>query len=111
MDTIRKLKKLAPVVAMGGNRLLCLYFWDHLFHQRKALQYRYELFSRADPADYPRLAEKLYQFYTGKQLHLDCPQSFNEKIQWIKLYDTDPLKTQLTDEYWVRGWVAGEIGE
>lgn len=111
MEYIRKLKKLPAMVAIGGTRLPCLKLLDHLFHQEKAEQYKYDLLSRADPAEYPRLAEKLYRLYTMETLHLDCPRSFNEKIQWIKLYDADPLKTRLADKYLVREWVEDKIGQ
>ena len=33
------------------------------------------------------------------------------KIQWMKLYDRDPLYTQLVDKYAVRSFVAERIGE
>lgn len=48
---------------------------------------------------------------TGKELNLDNPQTYNEKIQWMKLYDSTPLKTRLTDKYLVREWVKEKIGE
>lgn len=64
------------------------------------------------------MPEKLYTqeladwFYkrTGEHLELKNPQSFNQKIQWLKIYDTTPLKTQLTDKYLVRDWIAERIG-
>lgn len=48
---------------------------------------------------------------TGEQLNLENPQTFNEKIQWLKLYDSTPLKTRLADKYQVRDWVKEKIGE
>jgi len=39
------------------------------------------------------------------------PITFNEKIQWIKLYDRNPMYTQLSDKYHVREFVANTIGE
>ena len=48
---------------------------------------------------------------TGELLNLDSPQTFNEKIQWLKLYDSTPLKTRLADKYLVRGWIKEKIGE
>ena len=48
---------------------------------------------------------------TRKELNLDNPQTYNEKIQWMKLYDSTPLKTRLTDKYLVREWVKEKIGE
>lgn len=47
----------------------------------------------------------------GEQLNLISPKTFNEKIQWSKLYDSTPIKTRLADKYLVRDWVAEKIGE
>ncbi|MBR1825780.1 MAG: glycosyltransferase [Alphaproteobacteria bacterium] len=43
--------------------------------------------------------------------NLDSPRTFNEKIQWLKLYDSTPIKTRLADKYLVRDWVKEKIGE
>ncbi len=48
---------------------------------------------------------------TGNTLNLNNPQTFNEKIQWMKLYDSTPIKTRLADKYLVRDWVKERIGE
>lgn len=48
---------------------------------------------------------------TGELLNLDNPQTFNEKIQWLKLYDSTPIKTKLADKYLVRDWIKEKIGE
>ena len=46
-----------------------------------------------------------------KPLNIDKPKTFNEKIQWLKLYDTTPIKTYLSDKYLVRKWIRDKIGE
>lgn len=46
-----------------------------------------------------------------KKLNLDNPITFIEKIQWLKIYDSTPIKTLLTDKYLVRDWVSEKIGE
>ena len=61
--------------------------------------------------DIPALLKLWYFKKTGEILNLDNPQTFNEKIQWLKLYDSTPLKTQLADKYLVREWVKEKIGE
>lgn len=48
---------------------------------------------------------------TGKALDLNDPKTFNEKVQWLKLYDSTPEKTRLADKYQVREWVRETIGE
>ncbi len=55
--------------------------------------------------------ETWYKRVTGKYLDLNNPKTFNEKIQWIKLYDSTPIKTKLADKYLVREWVKEKIGE
>ena len=54
-----------------------------------------------------------YQFHYvfGYRLDLKHPKTFNEKLQWLKLYDRNPLYTTLVDKYAVKQWVADKIGE
>ena len=57
---------------------------------------------------------ELKKFWFDKKktvLDLDRPRYFNEKIQWLKLYDSTPIKTRLSDKYLVREWVIEKIGE
>lgn len=46
----------------------------------------------------------------GYELDLHNPRTFNEKLQWLKLYDRNPLYTELVDKYRVKDWVAAKIG-
>lgn len=46
----------------------------------------------------------------GYKLDLKHPKTFNEKLQWLKLYDRDPLYTTLVDKYRVKEYVADKIG-
>ena len=56
-----------------------------------------------------------YLLRLGKILNLKNPQTFNEKIQWLKLntYKGNPLVNQCADKYRVRDYVencgCGEI--
>ena len=47
----------------------------------------------------------------NRYFNIDYPLTFNEKIQWLKLYDSTPIKTRLADKYLVREWVKEKIGE
>lgn len=46
-----------------------------------------------------------------KKLNLKNPQTFNEKLQWLKLYDRNPEYTKMVDKYEVRKYIAEKIGE
>lgn len=52
-----------------------------------------------------------FRAYQNKKLNIDNPSSFNEKLQWLKLYDKNPEYTVLCDKYLVRAIVEQEIGE
>ena len=60
--------------------------------------------------DFPKILKQWYKKRTGKNLNLENPKTFNEKIQWLKLYDNSPLKTKLADKYLVREWIEEQIG-
>ena len=47
----------------------------------------------------------------GYKLNLDTPQTFNEKLQWLKLYDRNPDYTKMVDKYEVRKYIKEKIGE
>lgn len=46
----------------------------------------------------------------GKSLHLKNPRTFNEKIQWLKLNDRNPIHTKLVDKYEAKILVGDAIG-
>lgn len=72
---------------------------------------RYKRYLAMDASKYPHELKKWYKRETGKTLDLDNPRTYNEKIQWLKLYDSTPVKTMLADKYLVRDWVKETIGE
>lgn len=55
--------------------------------------------------------EKLFKATMGYPLDLENPKTFNEKLQWLKLYNRKPEYTILVDKYKVREYIANKIGE
>ena len=47
----------------------------------------------------------------GKKLNLENPKTFNEKLQWLKLYDHKPEYSKMVDKYDAKILVADRIGE
>lgn len=60
--------------------------------------------------DDPTYLKIRYKLKMGKRLNLDSPQTFNEKLQWLKIHDRNPLYTKLVDKASVKSWVAERIG-
>lgn len=55
----------------------------------------------------------LFLLKTGKRLDLNNPKSFNEKINWLKLYDSEKnkeIKAYLSDKFTVRQYVEKVLG-
>lgn len=53
----------------------------------------------------------LYRMHIGRKLNLSNPITFNEKLQWLKLYDHRPEYTMMVDKYLVRKYITETIGE
>ena len=47
----------------------------------------------------------------GYYMDFDNPRTFNEKLQWLKLYDRKPIYTTMADKIEAKKWVAERIGE
>lgn len=52
----------------------------------------------------------IWKVYTDKPLNLDNPQGFNEKLNWLKLYDRKDIYTIMSDKYEVRKYIKETIG-
>lgn len=55
--------------------------------------------------------KRLYRIKMGKELDLENPQTFNEKLQWLKIHDRKPIYTTMVDKYEAKKYVASIIGE
>lgn len=51
-----------------------------------------------------------YRIRTGEALNLDNPSTFNEKMQWLKLHDHNPLYPVLADKFRVKSWIIEHFG-
>lgn len=76
----------------------------------------YRFLFLADYGIYKNLADseflcRKFLASVGYPLNLSYPRSFNEKLQWLKLYDRNPLYTKLVDKYEVKAYIADIIGE
>lgn len=53
----------------------------------------------------------LYFFEMGKPLNLKKPQTFQEKLQWLKLNNRQTIMTTMVDKFAVKQFVTERIGE
>lgn len=92
MILIKKLKKVCKnpgliVLMLLNHELIGRCFSDKIFLQLK------------------------YHLCMGKKLKLKNPETFSEKLQWLKLYYRKPEQTMMADKYAVRAYIAEMLGE
>ena len=61
--------------------------------------------------DDKRYLEMRYSLSFGHRLRLENPQTYSEKLQWLKLYNHRPEYTTMVDKYAAKKYVADIIGE
>ena len=81
-------------------------FFQRLFNRKEQLDYWLKYVTKSDE----RAVREAYESILGKPLNLDSPVTMNEKLQWLKLYDHNPLYTVLSDKYAAREYIARNVG-
>lgn len=93
------------------------YLLDYIFVRagfRHEMRYWLKKQSYYESLNFEEIIEKVerwYYFNTGKELDLENPQTYTEKLQWLKLFECTKEKTLLADKYLVREWVENKIGK
>lgn len=52
----------------------------------------------------------MYRLKMKRKLDLENPKRFTEKLQWLKLYDHNPLYKTIVDKYEAKSYIANLIG-
>lgn len=60
--------------------------------------------------DEPYIKMKYWIKHNNK-LNLRNPKTYNEKLEWLKLYDRNPMYTQMVDKVGAKDYVKERIGE
>ena len=85
---VRDRRGLKRAVAMNFSRTR----FSHLFSDKIYLKY-------------------MYKMLIGQKLNLKTPRTFNEKIQWLKLYNRNPKQCVMVDKYAVKSYISERVGE
>jgi len=70
----------------------------------------YDFLVNLEESRYPEYLGALFKYKTGAVLNLEHPETFNQKIQWLKLFGASPLKCRLTDKISANDYVQEKIG-
>ena len=58
-----------------------------------------------------RYLRLIYRIKFGKKLNLEHPTTFNEKLQWLKLHNHNPMYPKMVDKITAKDYVMSIIGE
>lgn len=53
----------------------------------------------------------MYRAAFRKKLNWEVPKTYNEKLQWLKIYDRNPIYCKMVDKYEAKQFVSGKIGD
>ena len=68
-------------------------------------------FGNIKPAEIRYCLKEQFKRHLGYPLDLRHPKTFNEKLQWLKLHEHNPLITKCADKVAVRDYIKEKIGE
>lgn len=64
-----------------------------------------------DDKRYLNIKWKIINFYGGDVINWNYPKTFNEKLNWLKIFDRNPLYTVMADKSLVKEYVGNKIGK
>ena len=106
--------KISPYIIQYADKKkpwnnIGIYMEKYWWNIAKKTPFINKLFTRENI--YKNILKKFWYSINRKKLNFDNLTTFNEKIQWLKLYDSTPIKTKLADKYLVKEFVKEKIGE
>lgn len=97
---------------LENTRRISMQWEAHGISLEKALSHIRQTYSNfLNSPRISRILEKMFYKFSGYPLDLENPQTFNQKINWMKLYDNQEIKSVLCDKYAVRAWIKEKLGE
>lgn len=92
------------------NRINRIRHWFSLLYQPRKLADAFMMKFPLLTSDRTYI-ECLWRSKMNYPLNLKNPRTFNEKLQWLKLYDRRPIYTTMVDKFAVKEYVANLIGK
>lgn len=81
-----------------------------LTHPRDLLVYAMNKLHIGQSMSDENYLKMIYRIKFGKKLNLEHPVTFNEKLQWLKLHNHNPLYPTMVDKITAKDYVASIIG-
>lgn len=79
--------------------------------KRKKMNYLLEKKNLLSDEKREIILKNIFRQQLGSDIDFENPQTFNEKIMWLRLYYQNPLITKCCDKFALKDYVANTIGE
>lgn len=96
---------------IGAKRIITLFGIQFSYTKKKRFGRLFENRLRSSEHAQKKLLDKELYARSGYHINFDAPKTFNEKLNWLKLYWQHPLITLHADKYTVRDIVKDKVGE
>lgn len=83
--------------------------YNKLKNQEKEIDYKY--YETLPIENYPVELQKWFNKRTNSKMDIKKPIGLSQKIQWLKIYDSPLIKSQLTDKYLAKEYIKAVLGE
>ena len=106
--------KIFEKISDSNNRVTFYLFGKKVLSYKKRSKYKKiysKRFGRLSEKEQRFILEEQFKLFSGEDLNLDNPRTFNEKIQWLKLYYHNPLMTKCADKVGLREFICEKFGE
>lgn len=89
---------------------LCKECFDYIFNKKTRFSINTKLGFYNNQSD-EKYLKRAYKLFYGCELNLENPQTFDEKLQYLKLHDRNPFYTKIVDKYEVKQYISDTIGQ
>ena len=84
-----------------------LFHWDKAFTMVKMKRLYNKKNNKLSDEDY---LKRMFRIKMGYKLDLSEPKTFNEKINWLKLFNREDIYTTMVDKHAVKNFFSQRIG-
>ena len=77
----------------------------------KTKEIEYNYYSTLPIEEYPQQLQNWYNKRANSNMDINNPQTYNEKIQWLKIHDATIIKSHLSDKWLAKEYIKSVLGE
>lgn len=102
--------RLINAYRFGGIKYILTIIYDEVHDTNTRAKITNRIVRECHKKQLGKKASAYFGMVMGQKINYIVPVKFNEKIQWMMLYESTSIKTRLTDKFLVREFITEKIG-